>query len=99
MKIFCFNQTKEIPFKGVCLKESEDLKFQITNIFKETFQFQIMSQYGEEMEDENPDDFFINVEFFGNGDLYGSDFGEVRYKDDENNIKFSWGFSVIEIME
>lgn len=99
MKIFCFNQTKETPFKGVILKEGEDLSFQITNLFKETFQFQIMSQYGEEMENEEPDDFFIDVEFYGNGKLYGSDFGEVKYSDDENNIEFSWEFNVIEIME
>lgn len=99
MKIFCFNQTKETPFKGVILKEGEDLSFQITNLFKETFQFQIMSQYGEEMENEEPDDFFIDVEFYGNGELYGSDFGEVKYRDDENNIEFSWEFSVIDIME
>ena len=45
------------------------------------------------------DDFFIDVEFYGNGDLYGSDFGEVIYRDDENNIEFSWEFNVIEIME
>ena len=51
------------------------------------------------MENEEPDDFFIDVEFYGNGDLYGSDFGEVKYRDDENNIEFSWEFSVIEIME
>ena len=97
MKIFCFNQTKETPFNGVVLKDGEDLSFQITTFFKETFQFQIMSQYGEEMENEEPDDFFIDVEFYGNGDLYGSDFGEVKFKDDENNISFRWGFSVIEL--
>ena len=59
MKIFCFNQTKKTPFKGVILKEGEDLSFQITNLFKETFQFQIMSQYGEEMENEESDDSII----------------------------------------
>ncbi|MDB4620548.1 hypothetical protein OAF86_05025 [Flavobacteriaceae bacterium] len=58
-----------------------------------------MSQYGEEMENEEPDDFFIDVEFYRNGELYGSDFGEVKYRDDENNIEFSWEFNVIEIME
>lgn len=99
MKIFCFNQTKKTPFKGVILKEGEDLSFQITHLFKETFQSQIMSQYGEEMENEEPDDFFIDVEFYGNGELYGSDFGKVKYRDDENNIEFSWEFSVIEVME